>query len=65
MNIKKITKQLILGSLLLFLSTISVHAGFGISPTDFNHKFLKPGLTFEKEFVISRSESLEEMDIYI
>lgn len=65
MNIRKITKQLILGSLILFLSTLSAHAGFGISPTDFNHKYLKPGLTFEKEFMISRSESLEEMDIYI
>jgi hypothetical protein len=65
MTIKKITKNLILGTILLFLSTISAYAGFGVSPTDFNHQYLKPGLTFEKEFILSRSDSLEEMDISI
>ncbi|MDX9738933.1 MAG: SH3 domain-containing protein [Candidatus Dojkabacteria bacterium] len=65
MNIKKLTTKIILGTLLLCLSTFSTYAGFGISPTDFNHKFLKPGSTFEKEFMISRSVSLEEMDITI
>jgi hypothetical protein len=65
MKITKLTTQIILGTILLCLSTFSAYAGFGISPTDFNHKFLKPGSTFEKEFMISRSASLEEMDITI
>jgi hypothetical protein len=65
MSIKKLTTKIILGSIILCLGSLSSYAGFGISPTDFNHKFLKPGSTFEKEFMISRSVDLEEMDITI
>lgn len=65
MKMKKITNKLLLTGILFLLSTIYVHAGFGVSPTDLDHKYLKPGLSFEKTFTLSRSDSLEEMDIYI
>jgi len=65
MKLRKITTKIILGITLFFLSTISAHAGFGISPTDIYHDFLTPGATFEKEFNLSRTGSLEELDIYI
>lgn len=65
MKLEKFTIKILLGALLFFLCSTSIHAGFGISPTDISSEYLKPGASFEREFTISRSESLEEMDIYI
>jgi hypothetical protein len=66
MKIKNITTKVLLGITFFLLSTISAHAaGFGVSPTDIYNEYLAPGMTFEKEFTLSRSGSLEELDIYI
>jgi hypothetical protein len=65
MKLRKLTTEILLGAVFFLLCSVSVHAGFGISPTDVNNQFLKPGASFEKEFTISRSESLEEMDVII
>ena len=65
MNIEKILKRTLLGIVLLVLSTISVHAGFGVSPSNIDSAYLKPGSHFEQSFTISRSGTLEEMQITI
>lgn len=62
---KNILLKIIGGITFTLLGVTMVNAGFGVSPTDLNHEYLKPGSTFEKEFTISRSESFEEMDIVI
>lgn len=66
MNIKKITSKVALGITLFLFSAISAHAaGFGVSPTDIYNEYLAPGMSYEKEFTLSRSGSFEELDIYI
>ena len=65
MKLKRIELKIILTVLLFFLSSVVVNAGFGVSPAEISNQYLKPGLSFTREFTISRSGSLEEMDIYI
>lgn len=40
-------------------------AGFGISPADIYNDHLKPGSSFEKDIVLSRSEASEDLKIVI
>jgi hypothetical protein len=65
MKIKNTTTKILLGIVLFLFSSISTHAGFGVSPTDIYNEYLRPGISFEREFTLSRSGSLEELDIYI
>jgi hypothetical protein len=65
MKTNKTLKNIILAVGILILSTVSVHAGFGVSPTDISYENLKPGATFTKSFTLSRSGDLEEMDINV
>ena len=64
-NIQKFRNVLLLTIVLILFSAVSTYAGFGVSPTDLSHEYLKPGSTFEKEFTLSRSDNLEEMDVHI
>ena len=61
----KTLKNIILGVGILILSTVSVHAGFGVSPTDIYYENLKPGATFTKSFLLSRTGDLQEMDVQV
>ncbi len=42
-----------------------VFAGFGISPADLDNKYMKPAHQYKKEFVISQSDSTEDLKITI
>ena len=64
-NIQKFRNVLLLTIVLILFSAVSTYAGFGVSPTDLSHEYLKPGSTFEKEFTLSRSDNLEEMNVHI
>ena len=64
-NIQKLKNVFLLTIVLILFSAVSTYAGFGVSPTDLSHEYLKPGSTFEKEFTLSRSDNLEEMDVHI
>lgn len=64
-NIKNTLQKFLLGVGILLLSSVATHAGFGISPSDINHEYLKPGSSFTTEFLLSRSGSLSEMDIVV
>ena len=65
MNINRTIKRIVLGCVFLLLSSLYIHAGFGVSPSNINSEFLKPGASFEQTFTLSRSGSLEEMTITI
>ena len=65
MKIYKIIKNTLLGIGILALSTLAVHAGFGVSPSNIDSQYLKPGAHFEQTFTLSRSGNLEEMQITI
>jgi len=64
-NIKNTLQKILLGVGILLLSSTVIHAGFGISPSDINHEYLKPGSSFTTEFLLSRSGSLDEMDVVV
>lgn len=64
-NIKNTLQKFLLGVGILLLSGMVAHAGFGISPSDINHEYLKPGSSFTTDFLLSRSGSLSEMDIVV
>jgi len=64
-NIKKTIKSALLAVTLLLLSSVVAHAGFGISPADFNVDFLKPGSTYTKTYLLSRSGDFGEMNIVV
>ena len=64
-NIKNTLQNFLLGVGILLLSSVVAHAGFGISPSDINHEYLKPGSSFTTDFLISRSGSLGETDIIV
>jgi len=64
-NIKNTLQKFLLGVGILLLSSVATHAGFGISPSDINHEYLKPGSSFTTEFLLSRSGTLSEMDIVV
>lgn len=64
-NIKNTIKSAIFAVTLLLLSSVVAHAGFGISPADFNVDFLQPGSTYTKNYLISRSGDLGEMNIVV
>lgn len=64
-NIQKLISVFLFTIVVILLNSISAYAGFGISPTDLSHEYLKPGSTFEKSFTLSRSDNLEEMDVHI
>lgn len=65
MDIKKTINRVILSLGILLLANMSVHAGFGVSPSNIDSQYLKPGATFKQEFTLSRSENLDEMIITI
>jgi Bacterial SH3 domain len=62
-NIKLLILFLI--ALLPFLMVKPVFAGFGISPAEIYNDSLKPGATFEKEIVLSRSDFDENLKVVI
>lgn len=64
-NIKNTLQKFLLGVGILLLSSVVAHARFGISPSDINHEYLKPGSSFTTDFLISRSGSLGETDIIV
>lgn len=53
--------SLLLACILVLSSVVSVHAGFGISPSDITNDRLIPGDRYEKEFIISRSDPFEPL----
>lgn len=61
----KTINNIILAVGILIVGTISVYAGFGVSPTDISYDNLKPGATFTKSFTLSRSGDLDEMNVTI
>ena len=61
----KFLKNITLGLTILFVSYLSVHAGFGVSPTNINSEYLKPGASFTQEFTLSRSDATTDMNIQI
>lgn len=65
MNIGKFTKILVAGVTLLLLSSQSIFAGFGVSPTNIYNEYLKPGASFERTVTLSRSDPIEDLDILI
>ena len=64
-NFKKTIKSAVFAVALLLLSSVVAHAGFGISPADFNVDFLKPGSTYTKSYLLSRSGDLGEMNVVV
>jgi len=64
-NFTKTIKSALLAVTLLLLSSVVAHAGFGISPADFNVDFLKPGSTYTKTYLLSRSGDLGEMNVVV
>ena len=62
-NIKLLTLFLI--ALLPFLMVKPAFAGFGVSPAEIYNDSLKPGSTFEKEIVLSRSDPEENLKVII
>lgn len=65
MNIKNTIKSVFLAVALLLLSSVVTHAGFGISPSDFNVDFLQPGSTYTKTYLVSRSGDLGQTNIIV
>ncbi len=61
----KTLKNTTFGLLILFISTLSAYAGFGVSPTNINSEYLKPGASFTQEFTLSRSDATADMKIQI
>ena len=64
-NIKNTIKSVVFAVALLLLSSVVAHAGFGISPSDFNVDFLQPGSTYTKTYLVSRSGDLGETNIVV
>jgi hypothetical protein len=62
---KRILKTLVLSLSILALQISPVLAGFGVSPTNINNEFLKPGAHFEKTITLSRSDPVEELLVTI
>jgi hypothetical protein len=54
----------IIGALLILGARPAV-AGFGVSPSDIIVPAVKPGTTFVREFVVSRSEANEDVEVII
>lgn len=65
MKIKKLTKILLTTGVFFLLSTTFSHAGFGVSPTNINSEYLKPGASFTQEFTLSRSDATSDMNVQI
>lgn len=61
----RLLKNITLSIIILIGSYISVNAGFGVSPTDINSEYLKPGASFTQEFTLSRSDATSDMNIQI
>lgn len=47
----------------LFIS--SVYAAFGVSPADLTFEYLSPGMTVEKDFLVSRSDLEKEASVVV
>lgn len=65
MKLLKSFKNITFGLLILFISSISAFAGFGVSPTNISSEYLKPGASFTQEFTLSRSDATADMNIEI
>lgn len=65
MELKKTIKATLLGIFIFSLCSLSVNAGFGVSPTNINSEYLKPGASFTQEFTLSRSDATADMNIEI
>lgn len=50
---------------MLPLLTQSVFAGFGIAPSDFINDHLKPGMSYEQEFILSQGDPIEDITVSI
>lgn len=65
---KKFTNAVFLSLFFIFgalFMPLRVNAGIGISPVDIDNKHLKPGNVITKEFLISRTESQNDLDFMI
>lgn len=49
----------------MLVAPLSAHAGLGVSPSSINVDTLKRGTTFTQEFVISRSDPVEDLEALI
>lgn len=61
---KKIFNFIIFILSFIFVTTPAI-AGFGVSPADIYNDHLKPGAEFEKEIILSRSETDEDLKVSI
>lgn len=61
---KKIFNFIIFTLSFIFVTTPAM-AGFGVSPADIYNDHLKPGAEFEKEIILSRSETNENLKVSI
>lgn len=64
-NIKNTIRSAFFAVTLLLLSSVVAHAGFGISPADFNVDFLQPGSTYTRSYVLSRSGDIGDTNIVV
>ncbi|MBP7740756.1 SH3 domain-containing protein [Candidatus Woesebacteria bacterium] len=64
----KLAKYLTLLFMLFFVVSFGVkpvEAGFGVSPSNIYHEYLKPGGHFEQKITLSRSEADEDLEIVV
>jgi len=50
---------------MVFFTAEPAEAGFGVSPSNIYHEYLKPGGHFEQKITLSRSEADEELEIVV
>ena len=49
----------------MFLFAVPVSAGFGVSPSNIYHEYLKPGGHFEQKITLSRSDPEEDLEVLV
>lgn len=62
---RKFLLVLILSGILIVFSTSFAKASFGISPADLTYENLLPGITVEKEFLLSRTNPDKEAEVAV
>lgn len=49
----------------MFVGASPVSAGFGVSPSNIYHEYLKPGGHFEQKITLSRSDAEDDLDVLV
>lgn len=62
---KKLVFNILFTLIFFQIFIISTEASFGISPADLTFEYLLPGITVEKEYLLSRSDLSKEADIVV